>query len=123
MDGLADTTRRAPMRSLRAWRMVAALLDTLLALAVAASGVAAAMAIVVTLAEARVMPYLTAVSEVAAAVLFWGLDLLVLTHVGAVAPATAGGVTLLCLLSRQGILPRVSPGAMLLRSVYRSARG
>jgi hypothetical protein len=100
--------------------MVAVLVDTLLAVAVAASGLAAAMAIVVMLAEARVMPYLSAVSEAAAIVLFWAFELLVLAHFTVIAPVTAAGVSMACLLSRRGILAGVSPGAALLRFAHRT---
>jgi hypothetical protein len=121
MDGSAEKARGTTVGSRRAWRMVAVLVDTLLAVAVAASGLAAAMAIVVMLAEARVMPYLSAVSETAAVVLFWAFELLVLAHFTVIAPVTAGGVSMACLLSRRGILPAASPGAQLLRAVRRPA--
>jgi hypothetical protein len=115
MDGSADSARGTTVGSRRAWRMVAVLVDTLLAIAVAASGVAAAMAVVVMLAQTRVMSDLSAVSETAAVTLFWAFELLVLAHFMVIAPATAGGVSMVCLLSRRGILPAASPGAQLLR--------
>jgi hypothetical protein len=123
MDESADRARGTTVGSRRAWRVVAVLVDTLLAVAVAASGLAAAMTIVVMLAEARVMPYLSAVSEAAAAVLFWTFELLVLAHFTVIAPVTAGGVSMVCLLSRHGILLAASPGAVLLRSVRRPTEG
>jgi hypothetical protein len=103
----------------RGWRVAAVLTDLLVALVAAWSSVAMAMALAVFVAESHALLPLIAENEAAAIAVFWAFEVLVLAMVGFVAPAIVGGVTMLCLLSRRGILPGVSPGAVLLRFAHR----
>jgi hypothetical protein len=121
MNGSADGARGAATMG---WRVVAAsTLDLCMALALAIAATVATLAVVITAAmggSGAVLP--ASPAEASVYLLFPVFEILVFTPAGLVFPGVGSAVVALCWLSRRGILPGVSPGALIL-GTRRQGRG